>query len=272
MSRETQDDDGNALIARLRDVSFGYKAPSTIIEKVSLDIRAGEILSLVGKSGCGKTTLLNMIAGLVKPWRGQVEFDGSPLDGHNTAVGYMTQEDTLLPWRTVWNNVALPLRLRKVSSKTIDKKVGQYLDLLSLGASANKYPAQLSGGMKRRALLARSVIYEPRMLLMDEPFSALDALMRESLQSELRSMAEKFNQTVLFVTHDVLEASLISDRIAVIGGSPKATVQNIFDTPFSKTRDLATLSVSEDCLRLQKDIRRALDPDASGLAEAPPRE
>jgi len=199
-----------------------------------------------------------MLAGLIKPWSGSVEFDGVPLKGHNTDVGYMTQEDTLLPWRTVWNNVALPLRLRGTSRADVEARVGEFLGMLNLLEAKRKFPAQLSGGMKRRALIARSMIYKPKMLLMDEPFSALDAPMRESLQGELRRMVESLNQTVLFVTHDVTEAILISDRIAVIGGGPPASLVSIREVPFGKNRDIAKLSVSDTTTSLQRLVREDL--------------
>jgi NitT/TauT family transport system ATP-binding protein len=242
-------------LARFTEISYGYVPGAFVLEDVSIDVRRGEVLSLIGPSGCGKTTLLHMLAGLIKPWSGNVQFNGVPLTTYNTDVGYMTQEDTLLPWRSVWNNVALPLRLRATPRSEVESRVNSFLEMLNLLQAAKKFPSQLSGGMKRRALMARSMIYQPKMLLMDEPFSALDAPMRESLQGELRRIVESLNQTVLFVTHDVTEAILISDRIAVIGGGPPASLVSLRDIPFGNNRELSTLATSDAAVELQRLIR-----------------
>ena len=169
-------------------VDFGS---SRIIDPTSLEVQEREFVTLFGPSGCGKSTLLNMVAGLLKATTGTVKFDGRKVSGINTDIGYMTQDDTLLPWRTLRANVAMPLKMRHVPKAEIDGRVDFYLDLLDLRHAADRFPSQLSGGMKRRALLARSMIYEPRMLLMDEPFGAVDARLREDLHVEVRKAVEQ---------------------------------------------------------------------------------
>jgi NitT/TauT family transport system ATP-binding protein len=166
--------------------------------------------------------------------------------------------DTLLPWRTLRANVSVPLRMRGVARDEIDRRVGFYLQLLDLEHAADRYPAQLSGGMKRRALLARSMIYEPRMLLMDEPFAAVDARLREDLHVEVRRAVEQSEQTVLFVTHDVAEAALLSDRVLVLGQRPARVVAEV-EMPFGAKRDLARLRLSQEYVDAQLAVRRALD-------------
>ncbi|GAA2536120.1 ABC transporter ATP-binding protein [Pseudonocardia hydrocarbonoxydans] len=236
-------------------VRFG---DTEVLAPTSIQVREREFVTLFGPSGCGKSTLLNIVAGLLVPSSGQVRFDGKAISGINTRIGYMTQDDTLLPWRTVRANVAMPLRMRGVPRPEIADRVQTYLRLLDLEHAADRYPAQLSGGMKRRALLARSMIYEPRMLLMDEPFAAVDARLREGLHDEVRRAVEQADQTVLFVTHDVAEAALLSDRVLVLGHRPGRVVAEL-TMPFGANRDLRRLRLSEEYLAAQLAVRRALD-------------
>lgn len=240
-------------------VSFGYDAEGpVIIDDISFSIKAGEVVTLLGASGCGKSTLLNMVAGLLFPRGGSCLFDGKPVAGVNTEVGYMTQDDTLLPWRTVKANIALPLRLRGVAKAESASRIKTYLRLLNLEDAEKRFPAQLSGGMKRRALMARTVIYEPRMILMDEPFAAIDADLREDLHVEVRKMVTQLRQTVLFVTHDIAEAALLSDRVVVLAGSPIARIADIVDVPFGPDRDLDALRTSPELFEVQRTLRETL--------------
>src|SRR5690606_8270403 len=194
-------------IFETRGMAVGFGDRPDVLAGVDLRVGAGEFVALLGPSGCGKSTILNTAAGLLRPRRGEVLFDGRPVTGVNTSVGYMTQDDTLLPWRTVAANVALPLRMRRFPKQRIQEEVARYLAFLDLEHAAGLYPAQLSGGMRRRALLARSMIYDPALLLMDEPFAALDAQMRQQLHADLRRAVRSTEQTVLFVTHDLTEAA-----------------------------------------------------------------
>lgn len=252
------------------NVSFGYDADGlVIIDDISFSIAVGEVVTLLGASGCGKSTLLNMVAGLLSPRGGACLFEGAPIKGVNTGVGYMTQDDTLLPWRTVRANIALPLRLRGVAKSDAAARIKTYLRLLNLEDAEKQFPAQLSGGMKRRALMARTVIYEPRMILMDEPFAAIDADLREDLHVEVRKMVAELRQTVLFVTHDIAEAALLSDRVVVLAGSPVAGIADIVDVPFGPDRDLDALRTSPELFEVQKTLRETLrtGQPASGRRE-----
>lgn len=249
--------DGGQVIVDLKDITLSF-GDSQVLAPTNLQVRRGEFVTLYGPSGCGKSTLLNITAGLLKADSGRAEFDGGPIDGVNKSVGYMTQDDTLLPWQTLRKNVELPLRIRKTPKTAIEERLQRYLDLLDLTHAADRYPSQLSGGMKRRALLARSMIYEPEMLLMDEPFAAVDATLRDDLHVELRKTIDTTNLTVLFVTHDVTEAVLLSDRVLVLGGRP-STIVGEYHIPFGHNRDLAAIRDSSELAQLQSRIRATLD-------------
>jgi len=183
-------------------------------------VRQGEFLAVVGPSGCGKSTLLNMAAGLLAPTFGQVFYRGAPVHSPNTDVGYLTQRDTLLPWRTVEDNVAIALELRGESRADRHGTAHAWLDRVGLTGFEKSYPAQLSGGMRRRACLARTLAYEPETILMDEPFGALDAQLRLVMHDELLKLWTGTRKTVVFVTHDLAEALTLADRVAVFSPRP----------------------------------------------------
>src|SRR6185295_14063010 len=192
-------------------IDFGFRQEAPILKGFDMNVARGEFLSLLGPSGCGKSTMLNLAAGLLLPLAGSVKFNGAYLHGINKNVGYMTQGDTLLPWNTVAKNILLPLELRGAPAKERSDKLERMLGLVNLTEARDKYPSELSGGMKRRALLARSLIYDPPMLLMDEPFAALDAQLREVMHQELLNTVARTGQSVLFITHDISEAVLLAD-------------------------------------------------------------
>ena len=250
--------DASGPILDLHGIEIGYGSAPSVLKGVDLTVRRGEFVTVIGPSGCGKSTILNVVAGLMRVRSGRVLFDGNPVSGINRAVGYMTQGDTLLPWRNVYENVALPLRMQKVPRVAIRPKVESMLELLDLDGAAHKFPSQLSGGMKRRALLGRSMIYDPAMLLMDEPLAALDAQLRAQMHQELLRTVHRLNQTVLFVTHDIFEAVLLSDRVIVLGGSPACPVAS-FDIPFGADRDLATLRFDTRFVELERRVHEALN-------------
>jgi NitT/TauT family transport system ATP-binding protein len=242
----------------LDSVTVGFGFGPDVLRDVSLDVQPGEFLSVIGPSGCGKSTILNVVAGLLGARAGTTTFDGVPVRGINTDVGYMTQGDTLLPWRSVFENIALPLRIRHVPGPEIKERVAAMLDMLQLTGSESKFPGQLSGGMRRRALLARSTIYEPKMLLMDEPFAALDAQLRAQMHEQLLDTVRRLGQTVLFITHDLYEAVLLSDRVIVLGGTP-AQVTATFDIPFGADRDLAALRFAPEFGELERRVHDELE-------------
>ena len=192
----------------------------TACEQVNLTVQRGEFLAVVGPSGCGKSTLLNMAAGLLMPSAGQVFYRGVSVPRPNTDVGYLTQRDTLLPWRTVEDNVAIALELRGESRAGRHARAHQWLARMGLEGFEKSYPAQLSGGMRRRVCLARTLAYEPETILMDEPFGALDAQLRLVMHDELLKLWSGTRKTIVFVTHDLAEAITLADRIAVFSARP----------------------------------------------------
>jgi NitT/TauT family transport system ATP-binding protein len=206
-----------------RDVArrFITRAGSvTACEHVDLTVHRGEFLAIVGPSGCGKSTLLNMAAGLLRPSAGGVFYRGAPVPDPNTDVGYMTQRDTLLPWRTVEDNVALALELQGVARAERLRRAHDWILRVGLTGFERAYPAQLSGGMRRRACLARTLAYEPETILMDEPFGALDAQLRLVMHDELLKLWAATRKTIVFVTHDLAEAITLADRVAVFSARP----------------------------------------------------
>lgn len=211
----------------LQDISKAYqtdKAHTWAIGNVSLNIAQGEFVSIVGPSGCGKSTLLNMIAGFLNPTSGTITVDGQPIKGQlHPSLGYIFQKDTLLPWYTVYKNVALGLRFNSVPEHQIKKKVTELLELGHLTGFENAYPHQLSGGMRRRVALLMSLAVEPRILLLDEPFGALDTHTKTHLHRELMEIWRKLGQTIVMVTHDLDEAITLSDRVIVLS-SPPSTI------------------------------------------------
>ncbi len=190
------------------------------LDGIDLHIAAGEFVALVGPSGCGKSTLMNMIAGILPTVEGEIRHDGVPVTGINRAVGYMTQQDAVLPWRTVAQNVALPLRFHGVPAAARAERVAAMLDSVGLTGFGHSYPAELSGGMRKRVALAQLLAYGPDTLLMDEPFGALDAQLKLLMQERLLRIWLERRQTVVFVTHDLAEAVTLANRVVVFSGRP----------------------------------------------------
>ena len=247
-------------LLQVNGVAVRFNGPRDVLAQTSLTVEAGEFVTLLGPSGCGKSTLLNLTAGTLRPRQGTIHFNGGPVTTVNRGVGYVTQEDTMLPWLTLAANVGLPLRMRRVARAEVGTRVHELLHRFGLDAAAALHPAQLSGGMKKRGLLARALIYGPRLLLMDEPFAALDAQLREQLQAELRRVVRETGVAVLFVTHDLEEAALLSDRVVVIGGAPGRIIDDIA-IDLGPERDPETLRYDdhfrEICRRLQRALHQA---------------
>lgn len=192
----------------------------TAFKDVSIAIRRGELVSLVGQSGCGKSTLLNVVAGLISSTEGAIMFLDSEGSKAEPTIGYITQEDRLLPWRTLLDNTVLPLELQKVPKAQRRQLARSLLERVGLGAFLEKRPDQLSGGMRQRASIARALTLQPDILLMDEPFGALDAWTRHALHELLCDVRKEYNTTVLLVTHDVHEALALSDKIITLAPRP----------------------------------------------------
>ena len=198
--------------------SFTYDSSEVVVDKVDWSIDEGEFHCLVGRSGCGKTTLLKIAAGLLQPSRGTISIQGRPVREPSAQVGFVFQNPTLLEWRSVLDNVLLPLSLKRTLGPGDHEKAAELLSLVGLEDYAARYPRELSGGQQSRVAIARALISEPAVLLMDEPFAALDAITREELQDDLLRLCELRKTTVLFVTHDIAEAIYLADRVAVMEG------------------------------------------------------
>jgi NitT/TauT family transport system ATP-binding protein len=227
---------------------------------IDLEIAREEIVVLLGPSGCGKSTVLNLVAGLMDASTGTVSYGGQIVDGPNHRVGYMTQADSLLPWRSVADNVALPLELRcrGVAAAERNARVAEMLSLVGLADFGTHFPGELSGGMRKRAALARMLIYRPETLLLDEPFGALDAQLKIVMQRELLGLAQQMRMTVAFVTHDLTEALAIGDRIVVFGGRP-GTIRSTHSNPFPRPRDPLTIRFEQRFAALHETLWSELD-------------
>jgi NitT/TauT family transport system ATP-binding protein len=214
-----------------------------ILRDVSLDIADGQFLTIVGLSGCGKTTLLNLVAGLLAPTAGTITVDGVPTRGPAPARAVVFQDPALLPWRTVLRNVELGLEMqRKYSKAEITARARAHVELVGLGGFSNDYPHQLSGGMRQRVNLARALVAEPEVLLMDEPFAALDAHTRESMGYELLRIWQQTRKTVIFITHSADEAIMLSDRIVAMGRPPTGIIADMeVGLPRPRTVDVRAL-------------------------------
>lgn len=205
---------------QLTDVSFDYGNGVRTLQNVDLSVRPGEVVVLIGPSGCGKSTLLDLVAGVSVPTAGGLLCDGAPVRGLNKRVTYMTQRDTLLPWRTALDNAALPLEIRGVRKAERHRRAREALALTGLSDAEKRRPHQLSGGMRSRLALARVLLSDAKIVLMDEPFAALDALRRVRLQQLLLEIWRGSQQTLIYVTHDLNEAIALGDRIVLMGSHP----------------------------------------------------
>ncbi len=225
-----------------------------VLGGISFDVRQGEIVSLIGESGCGKTTLLRIVQGLIRLDAGSILVDDVPVTAPGRDRGFVFQQATLLPWRTARQNVEFGLELQGLSKADRQTRSTELLELVGLAHAAEQYPHELSGGMQQRIGLARALAINPAILLMDEPFSALDAQTREVLQVELMRIHEKTAKTTLFVTHDLDEAIYLSDRVVVLAAKP-GRVKKIIEVPFKHPRpELAELRIDP----VFQEIRREM--------------
>ena len=210
-------------VVTMRDVSKQFSNGTLALKGMSLDVQAGEFISLLGPSGCGKSTALRIIAGLGAPSSGTVEWPSSRINSKGLPegdVGFVFQEPTLMPWSTVFGNVYLPLKLRGVSKSDAAEMVMQQLASVGLADFAKAYPRELSGGMKMRVSIARALVTQPKLLLMDEPFAALDEITRQKLNDDVLELWHRTRVTVIFVTHSVFESAYLSNRIVVMRARP----------------------------------------------------
>jgi NitT/TauT family transport system ATP-binding protein len=234
-------------IIEMNDVSLAYTATEyPEVDRINLVIREGELVSLVGPSGCGKSTLLRLIAGVLTPTSGKIAVYGNPELSGWSKLSFVPQDSLLLPWRTVLGNVRLPLELQRPSKPTaeIDEKAMAALDLVNLNGVETKYPHELSGGMRQRVALARALVEQAQILLLDEPFAALDDLTRSQLHLELLRIRTQTGITVFMVTHNIFEAVFLSDRVAVMGEKPGRILGEI-PIGLSKPRNLKLVGAPE---------------------------
>lgn len=223
-----------------------------IIQNISLELKEGEIVSLLGVSGGGKTTLFNIIAGLSEPDEGTVYLESENITGKPGHVSYMLQKDLLLPYRTIVDNVALPLIIRGMKKREARQKASAYFEEFGLEGTQKKYPAQLSGGMKQRAALLRTYLFSEKVALLDEPFSALDMLTKSAVHEWYLDVMEKIKLSTLFITHDIDEAILLSDRIYLLTGKPGTITKEIqIKEPKPRRKDF---NLTEEFLAYKREI------------------
>ena len=229
------------------------------LKNASLQIEEGKFVSIIGPSGCGKSTLFNIIAGLIPPTTGNVFLDGKDIVGKNGYVGYMLQKDLLLPWRTILHNVILGLEVKGIRKKEAIDRAMPLLEKYGLGGFENHYPDELSGGMRQRAALLRTLLYDQDIILLDEPFGALDAQTRLMMQEWLLQIWGDFKKTVLFITHDIDEAIFLSDEIYILTQRP-GTVKEKVAVPLQRPRNEQTI-LSQDFIELKKHVLNVLKSD-----------
>ncbi len=238
----------------LKAVSLSLLIDKTpILRNVNLEVNRGEILGLVGPLGCGKTTLLKLLGRLKKPTSGQIYLNDHPLVNPSSQVAYVWQKSNLMPWRTVYQNVALPLEIRGVSQSNIKTEVTRVLRLVGLNEVASFYPHSLSGGMEQLTALARAFVSRAQILLLDEPFSSLDTLTREKMNQELLRLWHRYKPTIILVTHNLEEAIYLSHRIIIMGQS-LGRIKSRLEVPFPYPRNMAIKSTKTFTYLLQKVI------------------
>lgn len=231
--------------------------PVEALRSISFDVREGEFVSVVGPSGCGKSSLLKLILGLEHATRGSLAVEGREITGPSRGVGAVFQAPVLLPWRTIEENVLLPMDVMKLDRRETTERAHALLRMAGLGDFGQKYPYELSGGMQHRASIVRALVHDPKLLIMDEPFAALDAITREQMAAELQRIWMESGKTVVFITHSISEAVFLSDRIVVMSARP-GRIMEVFDNPAPRPRSFTDLSQSS-LAALTAEIRRSLD-------------
>ena len=246
-------------LVRLRDVGKRFGTGVLALDRFDLDVGEHEFVSLLGPSGCGKSTALRLIAGLGDATSGAIEWPGGAKHG-TTDIGFVFQEPTLMPWATVFDNAYLPLRLQGVARARAADDVMATLDRVGLGGFERAYPRELSGGMKMRVSIARALVTRPRLLLMDEPFAALDEITRFKLNNDLIELWRGQNWTVVFVTHSVYESVYLSNRIVVMTPRPgRVAAEHKIDAPYPRDDEFRTSAIyNEHCRHVSRSLARAM--------------
>jgi NitT/TauT family transport system ATP-binding protein len=247
---------GQAAV-RLESVTMSYPTRDgdyTAVSDVDLTVEHGRFVSVVGPTGCGKSTVLNAVAGLLAPAAGRVLVDGAPLRGLNRHAGYLFQQDALLPWKTVLDNVAFGLQLRNVAKPDRLELARDWIKRVGLTGFEDAYPHQLSGGMRKRTAVAQTWIIDPEMLLMDEPFGALDVQTRQVMENELLNLWTGSEKTVLFVTHDLDEAVSLSDEVVLLSAGPASRIVGSYPVDLPRPRNLLDIRTSPEFTEIYRAI------------------
>jgi NitT/TauT family transport system ATP-binding protein len=245
----------------IEDIHIGFNSRGRdlkVLQGISFTVDEGEFVSLVGPSGCGKSTVLNVVSGLLPSDQGVVRIGGSVVQGVNPRLGYLFQENTLLPWRTVQKNVELGLELRGFDKQKRTETSNKFIGQVHLEAFSHHYPYELSGGMKKRCELARTLAIDPEVFLMDEPFGALDAQTRSYLQQDLLDLHYSMQKTILFVTHDLEEAVLLSDRVIILG-AVTGKVKSIHEVPLGRPRKVKEARLMPEFIETAKNLWSEID-------------
>lgn len=223
------------------------------IKNIDLNVRDGEFLAIVGASGCGKSTLLNIMCGMIEPTDGKVLIDGESAKSEKIKIGYISQSDTLLPWRNIESNVALGLEIEGVPKKERLQKAREMIEMSGLSGFEKKYPYELSGGMKKRAVIIRALAQNPDIIFMDEPFGPLDVFTRENLQKEIMKMWRERKNTIIYITHDIAEAITLADRIILLSHRP-SVVKKEYYVDIPRPRIIEECKYNNKFLELEKEI------------------
>lgn len=245
------------------------QGPYIAVRETNLTVAPGEFVSVVGPTGCGKSTLLNVAAGLLAPSSGRALVHGQPLDGINARAGYMFQTDALMPWRSALSNVVAGLEFRGVAKAQAIAQAREWLARVGLAGFEDRYPHQLSGGMRKRVALAQMLILDPEILLMDEPFSALDIQTRQLMENELLELWSSDRKSVLFITHDLEEAISLSDRVIVLSAGPETHPIGEFAIDLARPRDVAEIRMQPRFVELHEAIWHVLKSEVlKGYAQS----
>jgi NitT/TauT family transport system ATP-binding protein len=258
---------GNLPMITARNIAKSFGS-FVAMENITFEVPSRRFVSVVGPSGCGKSTLLNIIAGLVVPSAGEVEVFGQRLDGINRRASYMFQRDALFPWKTVLANIQFGLLLRGESRYQALDKAKTWLQRIGLDGFAHRYPHELSGGMKKRVAMAQCWIVEPDLVLMDEPFSALDVHIRSRMQGEILNLWSSCNTTVIFVTHDLEEAIALSDEVLVLSASPRSHIVGSYPITLTRPRNITDIKLDPHFQQTYQQIWRDLRKEVLKVDDA----
>lgn len=251
------------------DSIFKNNSNGFVLKDVNLTIKEGEFHIFLGASGCGKSTLLNIIAGFLDYTQGKITLDGRAITGAGPDRGVVFQnaDQAIFPWRTVWGNVEYGLKMQHVSKEKRKKIVKKCIDMVGLTGHEKKHPSELSGGMKQRVQIARSIASNPEILIMDEPFGALDAQTRRNLQDELIQIWKKTKKTIIFVTHDLQEAVYLGQKISIFSAAPDANIATQLDVPFEYPRNLNDVDIAEFTLSVHDELDDAIHAHGNAIQD-----